>query len=308
MIKHETLKRRQAWPIEKKIRESQIRIRDWYESWDGNVYVSFSGGLDSTVMLDVVRDVYPDVPAVLSNTGLEYPEVVSFAKKADNLTIVRPKTPFHKVIKKYGYPVISKRIAQYIYEVRHSRGETATKHLRLTGFRTDGTYSPMGKISEKWKYLCDAPFDISDKCCEHLKKKPMDAYYKKTGRVPYVGTMAEDSEQRTQTYFTFGCNAYDIKRPRSNPLSFWTNADIWKYVRGKGLEYSKIYDMGRKSTGCMFCMFGVHLDYARTQSNRFIKMRESHRKLWDYCINELDIGKVMDYIHVPYEDRQLKLW
>lgn len=87
MIKHETLKRRQAWPIEKKIRESQIRIRDWYESWDGNVYVSFSGGLDSTVMLDVVRDVYPDVPAVFSNTGLEYPEVVSFAKKADNLTI-----------------------------------------------------------------------------------------------------------------------------------------------------------------------------------------------------------------------------
>ena len=33
------------------------------------LFVSFSGGKDSTILLDLVRDLYPDVPAAYADTG-----------------------------------------------------------------------------------------------------------------------------------------------------------------------------------------------------------------------------------------------
>lgn len=305
---HQMIMHRWAWSLDRKIAESKKRITEWYEAFDGRVYVSFSGGLDSTVLLDIVRSIYPKVPAVFLNTGLEYPENVRFVKSKSNVDIIRPATPFFRVIEKYGYPVVSKRVSQYIHEVQIANGETATTRLRLTGIKSNGKYSQMSMIPKKWQYLCHAPFKISDQCCKALKKKPSDKYQKESGRYPFLGTLADESEQRMQTYFNYGCNRYDHKRPASNPLSFWQHKDILKYIKLKKLPYSKIYDMGHTQTGCMFCMFGVHLDYRKTGTNRFMQMKEQHFRYWDYCINRLGIGEVMNYIGVPYEDRQMKMF
>lgn len=70
-----TLMQRQNMPLEAKIKMSQQRIYEWYSHFNGNVYVSFSGGKDSTVLLDLVRNTpgVHDVPAVFVDTGLEYP-------------------------------------------------------------------------------------------------------------------------------------------------------------------------------------------------------------------------------------------
>ena len=73
--------------------------------------------------------------------------------------------------------------------------------------------------------------------------------------------------------------------------------DIWTYLKLYKIPYSKIYDMGEKRTGCMFCMFGVHLEKGR---NRFQRMKITHPKQYDYCINKLGCGKVLDFINVPY--------
>ena len=72
---NEDLKELQSKSLEEKIQISTARIIEWYEHWDGKVAVSFSGGKDSTVLLDLVRNVYPDVIAVYSDTGLEFPEI-----------------------------------------------------------------------------------------------------------------------------------------------------------------------------------------------------------------------------------------
>lgn len=83
--------------LEEKIKYTQELIHCWVEAWGkDNVAVSFSGGKDSTVLLDIVRKLYPDVKAVFSNTGLEYPEIVSFVKIFDNVDIVHPKNYFIK--------------------------------------------------------------------------------------------------------------------------------------------------------------------------------------------------------------------
>lgn len=114
------LRQYQALPLRAKVAMSQHRISEWYNHFNGDVCVSFSGGKDSTVLAELVHQFYPHVPLVFSNTGLEYPEIQSFARKM-GAEFIRPKMQFSEVISKYGYPIISKENAEAIYYARRIR-------------------------------------------------------------------------------------------------------------------------------------------------------------------------------------------
>ena len=109
------LRQFQAMPLEVKVAMTKVRVRDWvnYYGEDG-VYISFSGGKDSTVLLDIVREMYPNIPAVFVDTGLEYPEIRNFVKTFDNVTWLKPKKNFKQVIENYGYPLISKEVSECV--------------------------------------------------------------------------------------------------------------------------------------------------------------------------------------------------
>lgn len=315
------LKQMQMLPLEAKIKMSQKRIREWYEYWDGMVYVSFSGGKDSTVLLHLVRSLYPDVPAVFFDTGLEYPEIRNHVKTFDNVVWMKPEMNFRDVVTNYGYPVISKEVAN---TVRRAKPGT-TRWQKLQGTLWDQKNNKLSLYNiPKWKFLLDAPFRMSEECCDIMKKRPSAKYEKETGRKPFIGLMASESMKRRIAWMKTGCNAFEKNRAQSQPLAFWTEQDVLEYVLCNNLGIASVYGeivetgnqvermdgfhnelktTGAERTGCMFCGFGAHIE---PKPNRFQRMKKTHPKIHDYCMRPLDEGglgmrEVLDFIGIEYE-------
>ncbi|WP_417552062.1 phosphoadenosine phosphosulfate reductase family protein [Marinomonas fungiae] len=294
--------------LEVKIFLALQRIIEWYEYWDGQVYISFSGGKDSTVLAELVWSIYPEVPAVFSNTGLEYPEIVQFVKRKKKqgypIVIMRPKKTFREVVLEDGFPLISKKVSEMVsrfYDPKPSN--EATRNLYLTGIRKDGVFVKGSKLPERWKKLIDAPFKVTASCCDSLKKEPFRRYRRETGRMPYSGVMSSEGGRRGMMKT---CNSFDGKDPQSRPMLPWTEEDVWSYIRKFNVEYCEVYNdryvngifvEGEKRTGCMFCAYGAHLEKGE---NRFQRMAITHPKLWNYCINKLGMDEALDFIGVKY--------
>ena len=137
------LKMRQALPLDAKISMTKLRIRQWVEHYgiDG-VYVSFSGGKDSTVLLHIARSIYPEMRAMFIDTGLEYPEIRDFVKTFDHVDIVKPKLTFKQVIEKYGYPFISKEVSETVFGAKKYLTELTQRATITKAGRQAGRQAP----------------------------------------------------------------------------------------------------------------------------------------------------------------------
>lgn len=378
----------QSLPLSAKIQMTQRRIEEWVDRFgEEGVYVSFSGGKDSTVLVDIVRNVckYKDIPLVFVDVPTQYPELKEFAKAFDNLVILKPKISFAQVCEKYGFPMISKEVSNCVSGARKyvkyldsqkcnntiltdrqtdrqtvpyacymadllgidrriNKQNEQYKSLqmgvipsgseyrlrRLNGKLTDskGNYSQFNQ--EKYKFFLDAPFEISDLCCDIMKKKPAHDYEKETGRKPIIATMASESVMRTQKWLQDGCNAFNVTRPHSNPMSFWTEQDVLLYIKENNLSICSVYgevvtddeetgqttladfmdmeefELGRPAlhttgcnrTGCVLCGFGCHLE---KEPNRFQMLKQTHPKFHNllYVLknNGVTYAEAIDWIN-----------
>ena len=205
-----------------------------------------------------------------------------------------------------------------------------------------GTYTKTGKSKEnipeekdksmfsceRYQFFLDAPFEIGNQCCHVMKKYPISKYQKETSKVGITGQTASESRLRTQVWLKNGCNAFNAKKPISNPMSFWLEQDVLLYiyenkipiasvygkvVRGEEIEGQLnfhdlgIFDLGRPTlkttgcdrTGCMFCGFGCHLDKSPT---RFERLKITHPNVYEYVFKSWDKGglgykDVIDWIN-----------
>lgn len=208
---------------------------------------------------------------------------------------------------------MSKEQAQYISEIRTTKSEKL-RRLRLEGRGggEKGNYS----LSKKWLPLAFSDIPVSHMCCHYLKKQPAAAYEKETGRKPILATMAEESQIRFANWVRYGCNAFDATRPRSAPISFWTEQDVLRYVVENRIALPSVYGdiveengvlrtTGLPRTGCIACGFGVHRE---AHPNRFERLKITHPNQWNYVINKLGMGRALDFIGVSYgrEDTDAK--
>jgi len=309
----------QSIPPEAKIQRAQRTVREFMAGTGGKAYVAWSGGRDSSVLLHLVRDQYPDTPAVFYDTGLEFPEVRDRALSEPNVVCMKPKMTFVEVVERYGFPIISKKVAQYVHECQTAkakgRTDSATYRLRMTGINSKGAFSELARLPAKWRSLVDAPFRIGCQCCDKMKKEPAEKYAEETGRCPIIGMRVGDGQQREKTYTTVRggrCNVFSgesrniraralpASRSSSWPLALWTDADVDYYLRTRGVAVAAVYGMGYDRTGCMFCGFGIHIE-SRKGENRFQRMARTHPAQWRYCMDKLGLREVMRFIGIPVD-------
>lgn len=134
---------------------------------------------------------------------------------------------------------------------------------------------------------------------------------------------------RKQAWQRHGCNAFESSNPTSQPMAFWTEQDVLQYIIEHNIEICSVYGdivytdpdgmeykasefacgdlkcSGCQRTGCVFCGFGAHMD----KVSRFARLKETHPKLYAYCIGG---GEWTDNPHydpdAPEYDGEWKNW
>ena len=254
MLNADIVKERQGWTLMQKIDHSLGVIDQFLSRTNNNAYVAFSGGKDSTVLMHLCEILMPDIKCVFVNTGCEYLDIIQFVNQCKedghNIEIIRPEMLPREVWAKYGFPLVSKEVAEQIASIRRNPNSKKSR-VALTGEDTT-----MFMLKKRWRYLISAEYNTSNKCCDILKKRPSHIYTKRTGMFPIIGDMASESLLREKTYIRRGgCNVFS-ENPSSHPLSIWTDNDIWQFIKSNNIKVADIYYKGVSRTGCVACGFG----------------------------------------------------
>lgn len=279
----------QALPLQDKVFHTIAKVEQFIDKLGGTekVYVSYSGGADSEVLLHICRRFCDkNIKAVFCNTGQEWPDTISYVRQTENLDIIRPSHTIQWILGHCGFPLVSKEVSYYIRQLQTLNHDTKTWQVRAGN----------GKFScpVKWRYLVNKPYRVSEKCCYYLKKAPFRNYDKKTGRSGMLGIMASESRIRELAYVKNGdCNTYSELRNVSWPMAIWTTHDVWEYIKHNHLSYNPIYDkLKDKRTGCMLCGYGVLSD-----KRKLTTCKELYPSYYKYitklCNNGISYGEAL---------------
>ena len=289
--RRQTLASLREMNLESKITQTRYLIRQAVMEFGlDKVYISYSGGKDSTVLSHIAKNMYPNILHLFANTTNEYPETIQHIKweKEENGTNIITVLPidakgetwtFKRVVETYGYPMFSKRVSNAIRTYQHALSERTKQNAQ-------GYIGRNFKKYEKYKEL-----PISDKCCDKLKKEPLRRKAKQLGlQCTILGILASESYQREKDWLEYGCNVFhERKDNQSRPLSFWNDEDILEYIKRYNIKLPKLYDMGYSRNGCMYCGFGVQLE--PEGQNRYQRLKETHPVQYQYFIS--NFGNLM---------------
>ena len=328
----------QALPYEVKIKQAELRAREYIEKLDDmelNAHVSV-GGLDSIVLLLFLRKIGIDVPAI-SVSALEDKSIQRIHRELGVIPIA-PGKPKIQILQEYGFPVISKKVAGRIDTLQRPTEKNKTvRHAIITGeCGVQGHYAKNSrmKLPQKWLELFAgyenenegvnyriAPFKVSNKCCLYMKEQPCDKWAKEHKSRPYLGLMASEGGQREEALTEHGCNYFGKGVIRSAPFAPFLRQDILQLALDLEAPVPEIYGTierrpdgtlyttGAQRTGCSMCGFGVHME---TRPHRFDQLRVRNQKEWEFwmyrCCTDPETGekfgwgRVLDYIGVEWEN------
>lgn len=296
LSRRQTLESLREMNLDSKIIQTKFLIRQAVTEFGlKKVYISYSGGKDSTVLSHIAKSMYPGILHLFANTTNEYPETIQHIKwekeeNGTNILIVTPQDvhgeiwTFKKVVDNYGYPMFSKRVSNAIRTYQHALSARTQQH----------SLDYIGRNFKKYEKYIDLP--ISDKCCDRLKKEPLRRKAKELGlECAILGILASESYQREKDWLEYGCNVFhERKDNQSKPLSFWTDNDILEYIKRFNVKISHLYEMGYSRNGCMYCGFGVHLE--PDGYNRYQRLKETHPAQYKYFVS--NFGTLMEKLEI----------
>jgi len=328
LIDHDRMKFLWSLSLEEKEQYIESSILQFWEKMNGKVYQAHSHGLDSIILEEYLRQfsvkyTVPAIPKFYINTTNEFPSILEAARADENTTVLTSEHTFKNVVEKHGFPMISKRWARAINTLRHpSEKNKNIRNLFLTGYNRNGQYSKRWILPKIWKHLIDAPFDISDKCCNYLKHGGLEKYANKCGLCPYVGTLADDSQTRKDNYQKHGCNILQGKQPKSRPLSILKTNERLTVVNKYNLKINSIYQdvvingeiiKGEHNTGCADCDFGLYFEL-RDPQDRYYRQWKRNPRFYLYGMdgiknNGVTRREALRYVgFIPPDERQKTIW
>ncbi len=249
------------------------------------IAVSYSGGSDSDIVLDIVELVKPnecgDIKYVFYDTGLEWDATRRHVMDIEQRYGIqverrRPKVSVAAACKKHGIPFISKDLSNYLGILQRNGFDwAATKSGDVKrygncqrmldwwyGVERISKYGKKRRSINRHKLLREfiaqnaPPFSISDKCCYYAKKQVWHEF-----NVEYAPDlscngmrMAEGGQRAASIKNCFTPPNDRVPYAEYRPLWYWTDADKAAYKAWRRLRYSDCYEVwGFQRTGCVGC-------------------------------------------------------
>ncbi|MFW6047152.1 MAG: phosphoadenosine phosphosulfate reductase family protein [Candidatus Woesearchaeota archaeon] len=273
-----TLYKLENYPLDEKVEYSKSLIIEALDN-SKNPTISWSGGKDSTVVLHLIKEIYPSIPIIFVDMDTLFPETKKYVYDLAsswklNLYIEKPiENTFESITEKYGYPIFSKNIASNV-----------ERAIRTGNIRKQLSKFELLLVKHKAK--------ISTKCSQYLLEKPCKNKEKElTCDLKFIGLRAFESRARVRLWADYGDyysvkEYYGKKKPilKCNPIAAWTEADIWNYFKRYNIPICDIYNKGYQRNGCWSCAMAI-------RNGQLKRLKNYNPNLYNHLIYNTNMGK-----------------
>jgi 3'-phosphoadenosine 5'-phosphosulfate sulfotransferase (PAPS reductase)/FAD synthetase len=308
--------------IEFLVEDSISKIKMAWKDGEEKLFVSFSGGKDSTVLKELVKMSGVPAPVVFFDTGIELDAIYEFVKSfGDEIIWTKPRKPFGQIIKEYGKPYKSKFKSEYLktydgthespfHLVRNNELIKGTIHKKTDeGIVDSGKRAPQRALAKKDFHILHPDrvdeYKIANKCCSYLKKDPSKYYIKENDVNGYfMGVRLAEGGARSMAYKSCRSTKQIGKKTilQSMPMFDWLDSDVDDFIEHYQIPISKAYtDYGLDRTGCFCCPFAQKMD------DNLEALYKYEPKKYKAALKWLGVVYMDQGVELPFDEEYTKL-